>query len=100
MKHLKTQQELNEASENLNISDVRNINKNDWNSIMSALETIEHLDKDEWGFGKYVTNINNRQGFYCEVRLRDSFDTKIADGWGETKKESIYNCIVDFYENL
>lgn len=100
MKDNKYIKKFNEHQENLNISDVRNINKNDWNDIMTQLEVIENLEKDEYGFGKYITYISNRQGYYCDIRLRDSYDTKIADGWGETKKESIYNCVIDFYNNL
>ena len=80
----------------MNISD---IDKNDWNSLMPFLEFIENMDKDEYGFGKYITYISNRQGYYCDIRLRDCTDEKLADGWGEDKKESIYNCIIDFFEN-
>ena len=66
---------------------------------MSHIEKLETMDEEEFGFGKFITFRTNRRGHYCEVRLRDSYDTKVADGFGTTKMEAIYNCIIDFYEN-
>jgi hypothetical protein len=43
MKHLKTPQELNEASENLNISDVSESKINESMSVEDRLEKIERM---------------------------------------------------------
>jgi hypothetical protein len=42
MKHLKTQQELNEASENLNISDVRSSYSSELEQLQKELKDAEH----------------------------------------------------------
>jgi hypothetical protein len=47
MKHLKTPQELNEASENLNISDVMNSVLTElYNELSDLNDTIKNVDSD------------------------------------------------------
>ncbi len=81
----------------------KTVDKKSWDSIMEALNFIENLDKfDDDGvpseFGSFVSNIKSDQGQYCEIRLRWDYNTKVADGWGKTKKIAIYNCIMDFFK--
>ena len=73
MKHLKTRQELNESSENLNISDVSDsdfINVNNKLPNMNGNVLIKLLDgriiKGEWIDNKYTN------GFF--VKYKDDFD--------------------------
>lgn len=73
-------------------------NKGNYKVIMESLSSIENLEEDEFGLGRYVTNISNRQGNYCEIRERSCITTKVADGWGDTKIEAIFNCLIDFFE--
>ena len=47
MKHLKTQKQLNEASENLNISDVRSSENSTWDDIFERL-AIKSNNFDEF----------------------------------------------------
>jgi hypothetical protein len=66
----------------------------DW--LMPVIEKIENLNLDEFGLGEFVSNISNRQGFYCEFRLRNSYETKISDSFGDSKIDAIYNAVIEF----
>ena len=80
MKHLKTQQELNEASENLNISDVRS----------SLLRLKQHLedkrvsDKDTLKLFKQIESQVKDLEMYREIyreledKVHNLFDKKIS----------------------
>ena len=72
MKHIKTQQQLNEASENLNISDV-----------ISSFEGMRRLRKDEIKRGKKVYIKGDDGRGYLLTIVSDDFyrdeDTELAE---------------------
>ena len=74
MKHLKTPQELNEASENLNISDVSGSYDNDWNDAFNKVE--EGLRNQPI---HYKDNHNMRGEVYLK-ELYDEYGIDFEDG--------------------
>jgi hypothetical protein len=84
MKHLKTPQELNEASENLNISDVSD-------SSVDITEVIENGDRFERSFFQWLND--NKIGWYQKgsnlnyIQLIDKKNdfSKIQKVWKEVK---------------
>lgn len=75
MKHLKTQQKLNEASENLNISDV-----------MKSLSVEEHemiqKGKNHWS----LDILSKRRGGYVDSRtIKELIDKVIENTWTQAK---------------
>jgi len=84
MKHIKTQQELNEASENLNISDVSD-------SYIDITEVIENGDRFERSFFQWLKD--NNIGWYQQgsdlnyIQLVDKKNdfSKIQKIWKEVK---------------
>ncbi len=65
------------------------------NILLRALDVITKLEIDE-GFGRFIVQSSNRQGYYYEVRYRNDIDTKIADAYGKTFNDALYNMILDF----
>lgn len=84
MKHLKTSQQLNEASENLNISDVSD-------SSVNITEVIENGDRFERSFFQWLND--NKIGWYQKgsnlnyIQLIDKKNdfSKIQKVWKEVK---------------
>ena len=77
MKHLKTPQELNEASENLNISDVmKRINTlmDELNDINKELDKpgdeLERLIKDGWDYIKLVGRKNTIEKAFDVIGIK------------------------------
>ena len=75
MKHLKTPQELNEASENLNISD-----------IMKSL-SVEEQEMIQKGKNHWSLNIlSKRRGGYVDSRtIKELIDKVIENTWTQAK---------------
>ncbi|MCC7514598.1 MAG: hypothetical protein IT212_07880 [Bacteroidia bacterium] len=84
MEHLKTSQQLNEASENLNISDVSD-------SSVNITEVIENGDRFERSFFQWLND--NKIGWYQKgsnlnyIQLIDKKNdfSKIQKVWKEVK---------------
>jgi hypothetical protein len=77
MKHLKTQKQLNEASENLNISDVmKHINSlmdelNDINKELDKSEDeMERLINDGWDYIKFVGRKNTIEKAFDVIGIK------------------------------
>lgn len=85
MEHLKTSQQLNEASENLNISDVSD-------SSVNITEVIENGDRFERSFFQWLND--NKIGWYQKgsnlnyIQLIDKKNdfSKIQKVWKEVKQ--------------
>ena len=63
MKHIKTQQELNEVSENLNISDVSDSQINSWEELHNIYKKDVPNWEDEYPFQTF----ENWLQYHCEV---------------------------------
>lgn len=68
----------------------------DWNWIHKIIDNIEKLELDKFGLGRFITTCSNRVGHYFEIRERNSYDDKIEDGFGESKKEAVVQAINQF----
>ncbi len=55
MKHLKTQQQLNEASENLNISDVSDSKLYTRSEVIKLIQDF-YIDKNKWDYNNDQPN--------------------------------------------
>ena len=75
MKHLKTQKELNEASENLNISDVMK-------SLSVEEQEMIQKGKNHWS----LDILSKRRGGYVDSRtIKELIDKVVENTWTQSK---------------